>query len=451
MRIFQKIIVLLMAALPFHLCAVTNDLANFSGTVVDSQGKPVADAVVECFHFPNRVIVGMPEIESKQFKASDTNGAYEFSVPSGAVIVTAKKAGYGSGWRTWQAAPTGMVVPLVLAPTSTLAGMVVDENGQPVTNALVSVSAAADKREGEWAKQPNFLFGKAAKDLFSASTTADGHFRILNFPIGAQATLDTSAPGRALRMGGRNGLQFQVQAGQEDIKLIVDPTASIEGKVVLHDTGRPLANAQIQLAPVNPAGGISTSPASAQSAADGTFRIPEVPAGSYRINAAFTNQPVPSWVTESVPVTVATGETLANVKIEAFKGGVVELTVVGKNDQKFIPNAIVSVYAEGNPMSGSTGPEGMVWFRLPPGQFTVIATKHGMIPEQTQATVAEGETNRVKLELEPPAGGSDLRVVAKTVAAPQRQDRKKVPLLLQAIVLFGIAGVLFWIARKRKR
>jgi hypothetical protein len=230
----------------------------------------------------------------------------------------------------------------------------------------------------------------------------------------------------------------------------VDPTASIEGKVVLHDTGTPLANVQIQLAPVNPAGGIFIPPASAQSAADGTFRVPEVPAGSYRINAVFTNQPIPSWVTESVPVTVATGETLANVKIEAFKGGVVEITVVAKNDQKFIPNAIVSVYAEGNPTSGSTGPEGMVWFRLPPGQFTVIGTKQGMIPEQTQATVAEGETNRVKLELELPAPGTDLRAVANTTAPPQRQDHKKVALLLQAIVFFGIIGVFFWIARKRK-
>jgi len=393
----------------------------------------------------------LAEIESKQFKASDTNGAYEFSVPCGAVIVTAKKTGFGSGWKTWQSAPMGVVDPLVLAPPSILAGMVADENGQPVTNALVSVSAAADKGKGEWTKQPNFLFGKAAKDLFSASTAADGHFRILNFPTGAQATLDASAPGRALRMGGRSGLQFQAQAGQEDIKLIVDPTASIEGKVVLRDSGAPLANAQIQLEPVNPGGGISISPASAQSAADGTFRVPEVPAGSYRLIAAFTNQPIPSWVTESVPVTVATGETLANVKIEAFKGGVVELTVVGKNDQKFIPNVTVSVYSQGNPMSGSTGPEGIVWFRLPPGQFTVVGTKQGMVQAQTQATVAEGETNRVKLELELPAPGSDLRVVAKTTAAPQGQYHKKVALLLQTIVFFGIIGVFFWMARKRKR
>ncbi len=242
MRIFQKIVFLLTAAWCAHAHGETNDLAKFSGTVVDLEGKPVADAVVECFHFPNRVVVGMPEIESKLFKASDTNGAYEFSVPPGAVIVGVKKTGFGSVWKTWPSAPKGEVEPLRLRPPSTLAGIVVDENDQPVTNAVVSVSAAADKGKGEWTRQPNFLFGKAARDLFSASTSADGHFRILNFPEGAQATLDVSAPGRALRTSGRNGMQLQMQAGQEDIKLVTDPVASLEGKIVRRDTGEPLAN-----------------------------------------------------------------------------------------------------------------------------------------------------------------------------------------------------------------
>jgi len=148
---------------------------------------------------------------------------------------------------------------------------------------------------------------------------------------------------------------------------------------------------------------------------------------------------------------VATGGSLANVKIGAFKGGVVELTVVGKNDQRSVPYATVSIYSQGNPMSGSTGPEGTVWFRLPPGEFTVVGTKQGMVQAQTQATVAEGETNRVKLELELPAPGTDLRAVANTTAPPQRQDHKKVALLLQAIAFIGIMGVFFWMARKRKR
>lgn len=482
MRMIRKIILLLMAGVPALLCAATNDLATFSGTVVDLQGKPVADAVVECFHFPTHVVAGMSEIESKQFQASDTNGGYEFSVPAGAVTVTVKKTGFGSVWKTWQSAPSGIVERLMFRPPSSLAGIVVDENGQPVTNAIVSVSAAADKGKGDWTKQPNFLFGKAAKDLFSASTSADGHFRIINFPEGAQATLDVTAPGKALRTTGGGGMQFQAQAGQEDIQLVTDSTASIEGKVVQRDTGEPLANVKIQLEPVN-AGEIILSPASTESGEDGVFHIPEVPAGSYRIMGVFTNRPIPSWVTESVPVSVAPGETLANITISAFKGGVVKLTVVGKKDQRVIPEVNVSAFGEGYPASGVTGSHGVVWFRLPPGQFVLFGKKQGLAQAETQVTVAEGQTNDVQLELElppheialnapekgkeiqqlpPPQPSSQLpRPLQPSPRPPAKQPSllEPLPRTLSApvkwagvvIVLLGIGAVIFWATRKRKR
>jgi uncharacterized GH25 family protein len=459
MRVLPKITLLLIAALAGRVGAVTNDLATFSGTVVDSRGKPVVDAVVECFHFPTRVVAGTPDIESKQFKASDTNGAYEFSVPSGAVTVVAKKPAFASGWKTWQSAPEGEVSPLVLAAPSTLAGIVVDENDHPVANAVVSVSAAADRGKGDWAKQPNFLFGKAAKDLFSATTSADGHFRILNFPAGAQATLEITAPGKALRSSGANGMQLQAQAGQEDIKLVTDATASIEGKVLRRDTGEPLANAKIELGPVNAGGGIAVSGTPAQSGADGSFRIEEVPPGSYRIAAVFTNQPIPSWVTASVPVAAGPGEAVANVRIEAFKGGVVELTVVGKGDQRIVPDANVSAYGEGYPASGSTGTNGVAWFRLPPGQFILFGKKQGV----AQATVAEGTTNHVTLELDMPAA-SDVLNAAVKIGAPSKRETVSNPLApgvrsqhtfvsrrVLLMVLVGISSVVFWFLRKQRR
>jgi uncharacterized GH25 family protein len=467
----RKIILLLMAGVPVLLSAATNDLARFSGTVVDLGGKPVTDAVVECFHFPTRSSVGMPEIESKQFRASDTNGGYEFSVPAGAVIVTVKKAGFGSVWKTWQSAPSGIVEPLMFRPASFLAGLVVDENDQPVTNAVVSVSAAADRGKGEWSKQPNFLFGKAARDLFSASTSADGRFRIVNFPAGAEATLDVSAPGKALRAGSRGGMQFQTQAGQEDIKLVTDSTASVEGKVVRRDTGEPLANVKIQLEPVNAGGGITVSPAPTQSGADGAFHIPEVPAGSYRIAGIFTNQPVPSWVTESVAVTVAPGETLTNVKISAFKGGVVKLTVVGKSNQRVVPEVNVSAFGEGYPASGVTSVEGVAWFRLPPGQFVLFGKKLGLAQAETQAMVAEGLTNYVRLELglpleiavnEPKKSEEPPSLQTQPRLPPQSATQSFSPRPLSVtpnpsvrwprvvIVLFVIGAVVFWMAQKRK-
>jgi protocatechuate 3,4-dioxygenase beta subunit len=405
MKIFQKLTVLLLLALTFHLQAAPNDVAKFSGTVVDEQGKPVAGVSVDCYHFPTRTGVGLPDLQSRQHTATDGKGAFQFSVPSGAVTVVVKKAGHASGWKTWESTPKGTIDPLVLAGATSFAGTVVDENDQPIADAEVSVSAAVDRKEGEWTTPPNFLFGKAASDLFSTRTTADGHFRIADFPAGAQANLMVKFPGRALRAptAVKNGMQMEAQSGQDDLKLVTEPAASVEGKVVIRDTGAPLANVNIQVQPINAGGGFSTSSQSARSAADGTFRVPEIAAGSYRVLAVLTNQPIPLWVAETVPVTVAAGETARNVKIQAFKGGVVEVVVVGKNDQKVVPDVNVSAYSEGYPASGTTGNDGVARFRLPPGEFTMYAVRQGRSPAQAQATVADGATNRVRLELDVPS------------------------------------------------
>jgi protocatechuate 3,4-dioxygenase beta subunit len=405
MKTLQKIALVFVAALVFHAWAATTESVTLSGTVVDRQGKPIPDAAVECYDFPARVIGAIPEVESTHKTTTDEKGAFQFSVPNGAVMVVAKKAGFGSGWKTWQSIPTGSADPLVLTAPSSIAGVVVTEKGAPMPGVEVNVSTAIANREGEMMGQPDFIFGKAASELFSTRTSADGHFRIENFPTGAQANLSVKAPGRALRplaMNG-NGMQFQAQAGQEDVRLVTDPAASIEGKVVVKDTGVPLTNARIQLQPVNSRGGLSGISGPIQSSADGTFRIPELAAGSYNVFGIFTNAPVPLWVTEKVPVTVTAGETARDVKIQAFKGAVLEVTVVGKADQKGVPDANVSAYSEDYQVTGTTAKDGTVWFRLPAGQFSMIAGKQGLSQAQSQARVADGETNRVKLELNTPS------------------------------------------------
>ena len=399
---FQKIALVFVAALALHARAATNELVTFSGTVVDGQGKPIPDAAVECYYFPLRTMAGIPDVESTQKGIADAKGVFHFSVPNGAVTLVAKKAGLASGWKTRQSVSAGSVDPLVLTAPASIAGVVVTETGAPVPEAEVSISVAIANRDAMG--QPDYVFGKAASELFSTRTSADGRFRIENFPQGAQANFEVKVPGRALRpfsMNG-NGMQLQAQAGQQDVKLVTEPAASIEGKVVVRDTGAPLAGAKIQLQMANNRGAFPNLQ-SVQSGADGSFRIPQIPAGSYYLFGIFTNTPVPFWVTERVPVTVATGETARDVKIPAFKGAVVQVTVLGKADQKGVPDVNVSAYSEEYPVNGITAKDGTVWFRLPAGQFNFFAIKQGMSQAQSQTTVADGETNRVRLELNTPS------------------------------------------------
>src|ERR1017187_7694857 len=107
------------------------------------------------------------------------------------------------------------------------------------------------------------------------------------------------------------------------------------------------------------------------SAADGSFQIPDVPAGSFQVMANFTNEPIADWVANPVPITVAAGQTVPDVQIQAYKGGVLEVTVRGKDNHELLADAGVSVNNESYNRGGSTGTNGVAYFRLPPGQFNM--------------------------------------------------------------------------------
>ena len=398
MKSLRKIILVLVAALAMNLRAA--DLMKLSGSVVDAQGKPVADAEVDCYQFSALSGSDLPDAETFQHAASDNSGAFNLSVPKSVVMLVAKKSGFAPTWKILQTIPDKPLEALVLTTPSTLVGIVVDEKDQPLANAEVSVSMAVGKAGTEMGHQADYLFGKVASELFSARTTADGRFRIADFPPDAQANLAVNSPGRALRpLGVSSGMQLQVRAGRENIRIVMDPAGNIEGKVLRRDTGAPIANAQIRLRSSD--GGGAVMPRAVQSGADGSFRISDLAAGTYHINALFTNRPIAPWVSDSQPVTVAAGETLHDLKVEVFKGGVAKVTVVQKSDQKALADVSVNVYGENYQANSITGADGTAWIHLPPGPFTLYTFLQGMSQSQNPITVADGETNQVQIALSP--------------------------------------------------
>jgi protocatechuate 3,4-dioxygenase beta subunit len=400
MKTFQKFSLLLALALTFNLRAAAGDVAKFSGMVVDAQGNPVAGATVDLYQYPLRMGFGPFDMEAKQHAMTDGQGAFEFPTFDGMGLVLVAKTGFAPVWRTWYAAPPELQKIALNAP-STLAGVVVDDAGRPVADAEVWVSAALNKATTDIG-QPNFVFGKIARELFSGRTSAEGKFRIENFPADAQASLLVKKTGQALRQTA-NSFRYDelpIHAGQEDITLTLDPAGSVTGKVVARGTGQPLANALVGLQPSVPGmGSFLFDPGTIVSAADGSFQIPDVPAGSYQVMANFTNEPVADWVADRVPVKVAAGETAPEVQIQAYKGGVLEVTVRGKDNHELLADAGVSVANEDYNRGGSTGTNGVACFRLPPGQFNAFANKENWAQAQLQTTVTEGQTTRVTVEL----------------------------------------------------
>jgi len=360
--------------------------SQYVGTVVDEQGRPAAGATVDCYHSPAPSRYGLwgadepPEL--KQQLLTDSNGAFVVSSSPGTTLVVVKKAGFAPVWHNWTPGGGETHASLVLAPPTTLAGAVLDENARPVAGARVWVSDATLGDPNSREAWDNPLWGKAARDCFSATTDAYGYFRIENFPPGAHADLSASKAGKAQEM--ENGM-WNFRSGQKDIELVLGPAGNIDGKVVVEETGRPLAGVKIQIMSTTGSGRL-TEPA--VSGSDGTFLIPDVEPAVYNIMPTVPGSP-PDWVPANVSqlVTVRAGETPGNVLIQVSKGALVQVTVVDTNSLEPLADVAVSsgrstVYTDTN---------GRALLRVPAGRNYFFARKDWF----RQTATVEIQTNAV--------------------------------------------------------
>ena len=114
---------------------------------------------------------------------------------------------------------------------------------------------------------------------------------------------------------GLNSLPWS--AGQEDIKLVVEPFGGIEGKIVVEGGNQAAARRAADVAARWAGLYLSVEREPAQSGADGAFHISDVAAGSYQIHAVFGTNAVSEWVADMVPVSVESGEVTRGVQVTA--------------------------------------------------------------------------------------------------------------------------------------
>jgi uncharacterized GH25 family protein len=381
---------------------------RIAGTVVDADGKPVAGALLACYQYGSgaRPFDGN-EFEEKQRVTAGTNGTFEFQVPPVTTVLLARKAGLAPAWAQYGILPTDMTGQrLVLTPTTTLTGVVVDQADKPVADAEVWLSFAClvrDREEG--GPSYSYLSGKPLRELYSIRTAADGKFVIQGFPTNTSAEPAISKPGMYLREPQRNVISpytMRWQPGQQDVKLILEPVGRIEGKVVAKDTGQPLAGFSLWPQPTQGGYFGGGDRKTAESGADGKFHLSDLAPGSYDLLATFGTNQAPDWVAEGVRVTVESGQTTRDVQVTATHGGFLEVKVMGKNDHQ--PVAGVSVNASKQSYQGGTGSgtNGLALLRLPAGEYRVSAYKDNARSEGSDATVEAGRTNRLEIELNPP-------------------------------------------------
>ena len=381
-----------------------------SGTVTDAAGNPLAGATVEYWLYERNPFLAN-RLELKNQIITETNGAFEFQVSRAAGFLLARKPELAPSWKQLGQPFNPLREPdeklkLVLAPPAALAGVVVDEAGKPVANAEVSVAMAISEISPEGAVRTfNYITGKPAHDYFAGRTDAVGHFRIENFPTNATATLAVQFPGKVLGQSqpdfaGADSLPWH--AGQDDIKLVVEPAGSVEGKILVTESNQPPPVARLTLQPDGPGFFASGEREPAQSGADGAFRISDVAAGSYRVHAVFGTNAVSEWVADAVPVSVEVGQTVRGVQVTAARGGLLEVAVLGKNDRKPLPQIMVNAYRENFQATATSSSNGVALLRLLPGDYQVAAFRESMPGGQSSASVEAGKTNRVEIEIAAP-------------------------------------------------
>jgi hypothetical protein len=250
---------------------------------------------------------------------TDNDGRYEITgLPAGSYLLQATRGGFVET-QYGQRRPFRPGRPVVLAagavlekvdfsllPGGVIAGRILDDAGEPIIGASVSVS------------RPAYLNGRRQLISTGGDRTDDrGEFRIFNLAPGdyyVLAKLDATHDGSSTELGYastyypgtpsyREAQEVSLNPGEEltgvTFPLVTTRTASVSG-VVRNDDGTPalLAMVQVRERPGNIAPMMGTSIAGLTKP-DGSFVIANIPPGEYLVEGrAMTNDAVASTAAE---------------------------------------------------------------------------------------------------------------------------------------------------------
>ena len=285
--------------------------SRLSGRVITNTGQPARQATVS---------VTAPELGGNKRTVTDQDGRYEIGdLPAGLYVVSGSKPNY-IGLNYGQSRPTELTRPvdlgnnqhldrvdLTLARGGVIAGRVLDEYGEPVSDAQVT---PLQKRMSQG--QLRLLSSGR-----SATTNDIGEFRLFGLPPGQYyvsttprqalaAPLETTDgrygygqtyyPGTPVAANAQAiGLGLSETVGGIDLSLTTTRLAVISG-TTMDGQGMPLTRGNVS---ATDRGGATSNAAGATIRPDGTFTMPALPPGEYILRA--TVQPQVQYSSFSAP------------------------------------------------------------------------------------------------------------------------------------------------------
>ncbi|HUW19984.1 MAG TPA: hypothetical protein VMW16_11845 [Sedimentisphaerales bacterium] len=305
--------------------------------VVDSKAQPVAGAEVVAYENFYDYADGRIRTKLLAREKTDEHGAVSFSLAiekDRDVYVVAGKRGLAMGWDLF--APE---VTIVLGEPFVLAGTVVDETGRTVAGAKVRVLLEGSHVRRIANRQPGL-----PQEWFRMVADAEGGFVFEAIPGDAGADFFVEAAGKAscytfMASDLMPGMRFA--AGRRDIRIVLEPEAKIEGRVV-DEAGGGVAGVRLLARPDKGVGNYYCTD-SILSRAGGHFCFTGLPAGKYSVQVVSPWGRTAEWVGEDVEVVANAGQTADGVTVKVEKGVVVEVVVRDADTKRGIPDAGVTL------------------------------------------------------------------------------------------------------------
>jgi protocatechuate 3,4-dioxygenase beta subunit len=340
---------------------------SIAGQVVSNAGQPVAGARIlatpEGSDVPLLLYRASHGFDPQT--QSDADGRFQIpEVEPGSLRIRARAPGFKPSELCDVevlpgAALTGLRV--VMEEGASVAGHVLDGDGQAVADAWVATQGARARTDG------------------------GGAFRLRGLAPGVR-TLRAWHP----TTGRRTSREIEVEsAGLEGVDLVFDPAFPVSGRVT--DGSAPMGGALVRMWPT--AGGSSRT---AQSGEDGRFQFEDVSPGSYRISAVAQGHS-PSAERE---VTVA--EPVRGVELVLGEGATIEGRVLGLSRSK-LANLTVTARRPGQrPRTALLGPDGTFRIEdLEPGKWLVTAevlSSAGRAQERVELSARDVEWLELELD-----------------------------------------------------
>ncbi len=370
--------------------------------VADSNGRPIAGAVVERYRAPNWMSLPdkLPSVEARLTTGAD--GTASFSLTNRAeLVLLVTKSGLSAGWSMipFGSGEDHQDIEITLTAPAFLSGKVQDANGKAIADAQVWASYAArpgGERVGATFETLSSWFGR---QLFSVRSGPDGGFQLTGLPTDASLELTAAKGGYAPDQadpGYVNPASLTYQAGQSNVVLTMRRGGGIEGTVVEEGSATPIAHARIL--PSWAWYGNHQSVAG-PTGPDGRFAMHDLSPGEHTLRTLVGTNQFADWICEDVNVAVEAGVTNRGVRITASRGAVLEVAVREETSGAPLADANVNVSRESMGSMAKTAADGVARLRLAPGEYYVHAAKERYKGDNNQAALEPGKTNRITFSL----------------------------------------------------